>query len=393
MLQFADFKKERIETAMVEHGLTALVASLPENIYYMSGYESIGHQILSRNLIFAVYGVDKNEVSLVIPTAEVPTALERFPNTDIHAFGEFFFTFPAGGIENIENIISRREQDSLRALVKTLHNMGIKRGRVGLDEGRLTPQLWRGLAEACPHLEFVHASNIFSQIRMIKHKHEIALLECSAEIAEQSLFAVLPEIKVGTTELEIGQRYMEEVVARGAIPYFNVVTIDERSAFSDTINTAQAVKDGSIIRFDFGCVYQGYSSDLARTAVVGSYEDKVFEYYQAILFGEEQAVKEIRPGIGADVIFRTAVNRTREAGIPHYNRHHCGHGIGLEIYDWPLLAPDVKIPLEAGMVLCVETPYYELGWGGIQVEDTVEVTRYGARYLSKSSRELIQLSI
>ena len=111
------------------------------------------------------------------------------------------------------------------------------------------------------------------------------------------------------------------------------------------------------------------------------------------MFGEEQAVKEIRPGIGADVIFRTAVNRTREAGIPHYNRHHCGHGIGLEIYDWPLLAPDVKIPLEAGMVLCVETPYYELGWGGIQVEDTVEVTRYGARYLSKSSRELIQLSI
>jgi Xaa-Pro aminopeptidase len=82
------------------------------------------------------------------------------------------------------------------------------------------------------------------------------------------------------------------------------------------------------------------------------------------------------------------VRATRAAGIPHYQRHHVGHGIGLEPYDPPTIAPGSDTALEPGMVFCVETPYYEHGWGGVQVEDAVEVTAAGARLLTRSSREL-----
>ena len=391
MEQLALFKKKRLQAAMERHNLQALIASLPENIYYLSGYESVGHRILNRTQIFSLYVPAQDKLVLVIPTAEIPTAQERFPNTEMVAFGEFFFAFPPTGAEAITEVIAARETNAGQALIKALTACGIAAGRVGLDEGRTNPQLWQSLAEAMPQVEWVPGAMVFNEARKVKHPDEVALLERAAEIAEEALLTALAKVDVDTTELDIERFYREEVSRRGADPYFGVFTIDERSALADTINTSLAVREGSIIGCDFGCVYRGYRSDLARTAVFGKSEAKVEEYYKAILVGEEKAVEGIRPGVPAEEIFHIAVNETKKAGIPHYRRHHCGHGIGLETYDFPSIAPGVQMPLEAGMVLCIETPYYEIGWGGVQVEDAVLVTEKGARYLSKSSRELIRL--
>ena len=213
MQQFVDYKKERIETALTKHRLRALIASLPANIDYLSGYESIGLQVLNRNRIFSVYSAEKDAAVLVIPTAEIPTAIERFPDTEMQAFGEFFFAFPSTGGEKISEVINNRGKGNLEALIKTLSDLGIESGRVGLDEGRITPQMWHELTKAFPGIQWVPAADIFYEIRMIKHKHEITLLEESAKIAEESMYAVYQNGN-RYTEFEIGQRFMEEVAAR-----------------------------------------------------------------------------------------------------------------------------------------------------------------------------------
>ena len=145
---------------------------------------------------------------------------------------------------------------------------------------------------------------------------------------------------------------------------------------------------GDLVRFDLGCVYEGYRSDISRTAVLGAPDAKQARYYGAALAGERAAIEAMKPGVPVGRIFDIAVQTTRAAGIPHYQRHHVGHGIGLEPYDPPTIAPGGDTVLEPGMVFCVETPYYEHGWGGVQVEDAVEVTAAGARLLTRSSREL-----
>ena len=76
------------------------------------------------------------------------------------------------------------------------------------------------------------------------------------------------------------------------------------------------------------------------------------------------AIKAARPGVRACELFRIAVETTRKAGIPDYRRHHVGHCLGLEVYDDPSVTPDNQTVLEENMVLNIETPYYELGWGG-----------------------------
>jgi Xaa-Pro aminopeptidase len=78
-------------------------------------------------------------------------------------------------------------------------------------------------------------------------------------------------------------------------------------------------------------------------------------------------------------------------GIPHYERHHCGHGIGLQIYDPPSISANSDQRLEEGMVLCVETPYYEIGKYGLQIEDTVVIVADGIRRLAHTSNKLIYL--
>jgi Xaa-Pro aminopeptidase len=380
---------------MEKEGLDVLIASFPENIYYLSEYESIGHRILYKTQIFAMFELGKDQTTLVVPLAEVPTALERFPEFNMTCFGHFYFAYNEEDLEfgEVKRIIQASESDSIQALCKNLERLDKTSRRIGLDESRLTPTQWKHLEITFPDKKFMPAFDIFGEIRTIKHESEVALLERAAEIAEESLFNILPKIKKGSNENEIGRWYMQEVVERGAEPYFNVVTIDERSAFADTINTKKMVKDGSIIRFDIGCVYQGYRSDIARTAVFGKCTEKVKKYYRAILIGEERAIKQIKPGVSAEHIFNVAVEEIRKAGISHYERHHCGHGIGLDVYDPPSVALGIKTQMRPGMVLCIETPYYELGWGGIQVEDTIVVTDTGSRYLTKSSRELIRVGV
>jgi Xaa-Pro dipeptidase len=104
--------------------------------------------------------------------------------------------------------------------------------------------------------------------------------------------------------------------------------------------------------------------------------------------GEEALFAAARPGATGEEVFRAGVEAVRRAGVPHYQRHHCGHAIGLEPYEPPLIAPGQTIPLEPGMTFCLETPYYELGWGGVQVEDAVVVTEKGCRVLNRSARDL-----
>ena len=96
----------------------------------------------------------------------------------------------------------------------------------------------------------------------------------------------------------------------------------------------------------------------------------------------------MKPGAVAKDVFNAAVERVRESGIPHYKRHHVGHGIGVEYYDLPILTPSTDIPLEAGMIFEVETPYYEFGFGGAFIEDTVVVGEHGSTIITRLQREL-----
>ena len=116
--------------------------------------------------------------------------------------------------------------------------------------------------------------------------------------------------------------------------------------------------------------------------------EKLRRYYDAALAGEDLAFEIARPGLPVRDLFDRVMACVRERGIPHYRRHHLGHGIGVEVYDPPLIGPGDDHTIEAGMVLNVETPYFELGWGAVHVEDPFLVGESGNEWLTRLSRDL-----
>jgi Xaa-Pro dipeptidase len=191
--------------------------------------------------------------------------------------------------------------------------------------------------------------------------------------------------------VEIAEVFSTAIAQQGGIPVLVCIGAGYRSAFPNVQPSDYQVKKGDLIRFDIGCLYKNYYSDTARIAVWGKPSEKQRTYYQAIKEGEDRALALIRPGIQAAEIFNEAVKGVRQAGIPHYQRSHVGHGIGIECYDPPFLNPTSGHILEEGMVVNVETPYYELGFGGVQVEDTLVVTKNGYQLFTKADRNLFVL--
>src|SRR5207237_9523886 len=132
-------------------------------------------------------------------------------------------------------------------------------------------------------------------------------LERAALIAEDGIAAVLGMLKPGVTEREAAHVYEQEVLRRGASPFFTVITIGERAALADVYASERALAPGDLIRFDLGCVYQGYRSDISRTAVLGRPSDKQLRYYNAARDGEIAAIAAMKPAVAVSQNFAAAV--------------------------------------------------------------------------------------
>ncbi len=390
-----EFRVQRLTQAAQEAGADLVVASLPANVKYISGYFSINTDVLQRTESYALFRPADGAVSIVGSIAELPSIVEETGmDADVYCYGSFKFAGVEGHplTELLAKTQATRNFGTLpAALAAAIRASGAK--RVAFDENRCCITNWNAVVKACPDTEIFPGSSVFMKARLVKHQEEIAGVERATEIAEAALAAALKDFKPGMTELDLQHTYQMELARHDAKPLFFVATASHRAAYSDTKNTDLAIQPGDIIRFDYGCVWNGYNSDLARTAVVGRPDEKTARYFEAVRRGTHDAIAAIKPGITAEQVFETAMQSTRQNGIPHYERHHCGHGIGVECYDYPSVAPGDTTPLVEGMVLNVETPYYELGWGGVQMENTVVVTKDGCRYLDKSGDALIVLEV
>jgi Xaa-Pro dipeptidase len=194
--------------------------------------------------------------------------------------------------------------------------------------------------------------------------------------------------EVGSSEQEMIEEFERSIVSDGGKPLFTQLVFGRRGGHGNVMTRLARLAPGDVIRFDVGCMIEGYTSDIARNFTLEEPDAETRRLYNAVLHGEEVATKALKPGVTAAEVFEIGVKAIREAGIPDYQRHHIGHGVGLEVYDIPTLMPSDETPIEAGMTLEVETPYYTLGYCGLQPEDTVLVTDEGGQFLTTLSRQL-----
>jgi Xaa-Pro aminopeptidase len=171
-----------------------------------------------------------------------------------------------------------------------------------------------------------------------------------------------------------------------ATPVLGCIGFGERSALMNVQPSERKLRAGDVIRFDVGGRYKHYRADIARIATCGEPDKTVSDQYRALLAGVEHAASVVKPGMPASQVFQDVMSVVRLAGLPHYKRNHVGHGIGMDGYDLPILSAASTDIIEEGMVLCIETPYYEIGRWGLQVEDMFVVRAAGLERLTNAGQ-------
>jgi len=391
--------RERALAVMREHRLDAIISMTPENMTYLTDFPML-HGCLAETKVYVVFpSAADQQPSMVIPRNSVDMLTSSSSTVeDIWLHGNFFL-FEADGVRpEALTAEERRLHAALRrphhrtdhdALLACLKAKGLESGRLGFDEKALaSPEVFDQIEALLPKAEVLPAYKILRRIRMVKTAEELRRMRVAAAANQAGAQAVFDAARVGVRELDLAPAYYGAIGKAGALPHHLCINCGRRAGFPNGEPSEYRLQAGDVIRFDADCFHHYYFNDIARNAVVGSPSPKLKTYHGAVVAGLEAAAAALRPGAKASDVFRASVDAVRKAGIPHFDRHHVGHALGVVCYDDPLIGPNDHTPLEEGMVINIETPYYEVGFGGAHVENTFLITRTGCEPIHTMSLAL-----
>jgi len=381
---------DRLTATLEGEGLAALIGTSAENVFYMTGFRSINHGTF-RTPQFAVW--TPRGTALVVPAVDVPLIMAEAIEVDhVVSFGGFVCSYvDAPEHRRVRERTEARAQSPAHGLAAALDALGVREGRLGLDEGNVARAAWDRISGHLGAFTLVPAAAALLTARRVKSPYEIDCLARALGIAEEAVNAVVQMLKPGVTEREAAALYESEVLRRGAGFCPSSVAFGERTWIALPPPTERALKAGELVKLDVGAIHKGYHASLARTAVMGEPNPRQIAAAEAVQAGLEAGIGAVKPGATAGQIYDAVMRATRAAGLAGFARGHVGHAIGLEPYERPKLEAGKATALEAGEVLRIEVPHLEVGWAGVAMRDTVLVTTRGSSVLNRSARGLVVL--
>ena len=391
---------DRLQKMLEKYNLDIIIASTPSNVQYATGFrpvEEVTSNPSGSHQTFAILSRDHPDICLIIPQSDIAAFClsNSWPN-EIEVYGGCY-QFSGNELNVKEKQIieicrysgKNGYENILEALKSILHKYKLEKCRIGIDELYLDPKLLNEIITSFSQAEIIYSNGILSEIRAVKTSSELVKIKESIKITEGAINAALAIAKKSVSEVELVSMLQTYIVKKRAFPMLWYAGIGRSSSLIDReAFSFQNISTGDWIMFDVGCRFDGYCSDLARSYVYKMPSERQKEYYRAINKGREEAISMIRPGVMTEEILGVAISAIQREGIHHFDRSGIGHGIGCDLHEAPFFTKHNKMPIEKGMVICIETPYYEIGWGGIQLEDTMLVTDKGVEFLSTLPVEL-----
>ena len=365
------FDSARLDRLLDEAGMDAVVISSKHNIQYLFGgyrffffehFDAIG---VSRYLPLLVYVKGRPEQSTYIGQG-----MESYEKE----LGKFWTpVFQTAGATSLE--LARLAADHLAKLSPKLQRVGVERAFLPADAAEL-------MAREAPQVTFLEAHLPLERLRANKTREELDFLRRASDLVVDSMLAVIATHGPGATKAELVEALRREEVNRGLTFEYCLITA------ATSLNRApsdQVWGAGDILSLDSGGNYKGYIGDLCRMAILGEPDSELED-----LLGEVDAIQmaartPIRPGVNGGGIYTSAGEALQRSSLAN-SIEFVAHGMGLISHEAPRLtshgpipypAFDADRPLEAGMVISIETTIAHPRRGFIKLEDTVAVTENG----------------
>lgn len=287
----------------------------------------------------------------------------------------------------VETYATREERDAAIAA-----HVG-KEALLGMNAKELTHENFLGLQAACPQSRWMDVSPAIVQARQVKDATEIARIRKACTIAVEAFEELLPALAAGRTEGEIGAELVYLMQSRGASgPSFApIVASGPNAALPHYATGERVLEEGDFLLMDYGCLYEGYASDVTRTMVLGHAEPRQRRMYDVVLHAQEAALEAMRPGADGKAVHEIAQSLIDATEFKDRFIHGLGHTIGLAVHDGAGMRGTESLVLEEGMALTVEPGVYLPGYGGVRIEDDVLVTRDGVEVLTPATKEFLEI--
>lgn len=283
-----------------------------------------------------------------------------------------------------EPILTENPPATMGTLIK---NQAVR--KIIFEKDHATVSQWEEWQRLLP-AAFHGTSGWVQDLRMIKTREELASIRQAAKYADQAFSEVLPRIRAGISERDLAlslELCMRQAGASG-VSFSPIVASGPRSAMPHAKPTDRVLRDGDLVILDFGCVVNGYCSDMTRTVVIGKPKQRHLWIYDLVHEAQRAALAAIAPGKTCNEIDAIPRGIITDTGYGEYFGHPLGHGVGLEIHESPRLSTTDHTVLKPGMVVTVEPGVYLPGFGGVRIEDLVVVTEKGYEILSRTPKTL-----
>ncbi len=333
-------------------------------------------------------------------------ASERMVGAILSAKGELQYIAPYFEISTINGyklldgkVNGWQEHESPYQLFNDiLSSMGVSAGRVGLDES-CSFFISDGLAQAQVGTQaahsFVSAKAVTAGCRMCKSGSELALLQRAKDMTLEVHKSAAKILRDGISTEEVSAFIHQAHIAVGAPKgsYFCIVLFGEDTAYPHGVSNPKNLDAGDMVLIDTGCQFHGYNSDITRTYVFGEPTDRDRQVWDQEKASQAAGFKAAKLGNACGSVDDAARGYLVEQGYgPGYATpglpHRTGHGIGLDIHEWPYLVSSDTTPLEVGMCFSNEPMICIPGEFGIRLEDHFYMTEQGPRWFTEPSHSI-----
>ena len=295
-------------------------------------------------------------------------------------------------VTGAEVVLTSRERSHLALARDFLAARGLK--RVGFESAAVSVAQHRRWQESFPKgCELIPAQELLDGLRVSKDEEEIAAMLQAQKITDAAFGEILNYIRPGLTEQEVAARLVYELLRRGArkVSFDPIVAAGANGSMPHAVPGETVIQKGMFVTMDFGCVYDGYCSDMTRTVAVGQPTQEMEQVYSVVLAAQKAGIAAARAGMPGRELDAAARKVIEEAGYGDYFTHSFGHSLGLEIHESPNASPGETRPLPAGTVISAEPGIYLPGRFGVRIEDVLVLEEGGCRDIAQSPKNLIVL--
>lgn len=340
-----------------------MLQSRPNN-FYITGFDTDPHERLLAVFLFQ----DKNPF-IVCPGMEVNQIQYVFQQGDIVGYSD-----------------SENPWEKIQQQFEKIH---ISPKKIAV-ENALSWQRVREVEGIFPLVELIEVDEAILNERIIKSEDELKILRAAAKLADFGVKTGVAALEEGVTEMEVLAKIEYELKKKGVreMSFSTMVLFGEKAGDPHGNPGDRKLKKGDAVLFDLGVVWEGYCSDITRTVFFDHVKDEDQAVYETVLKAQEASLFASKPGNRIALLDKTARETISNNGYGDYFPHRIGHGLGIEVHEFPSMNDQNESLLQPGMTFTIEPGIYIPNQLGVRIEDDVVITETGFETLTQFPKAL-----